>query len=45
MLTRSDTFPLVKFEAVNRPMVETRRIFEERIADALHTRSMVVASA
>lgn len=29
-------FPLVKFEAVNRPLAEARRIYDQRIADALH---------
>lgn len=34
MSTKSDAFPLIKFEVVNRPMAEARRIFEQRIIDA-----------
>jgi 2-polyprenyl-3-methyl-5-hydroxy-6-metoxy-1,4-benzoquinol methylase len=36
MALTPEMFPLVKFEAVNRPFAEAKRIFDQRIADALH---------
>lgn len=36
MTPATPSFPLVKFETANRSLAEARRIFEQRIADAVH---------